>query len=513
MHLRKLFSNTYETVLLAMIAFLAIFVHGYHLGSDDSEIYIPAIKKVADPQLFPFDSDFFMHHARLSFFPDLIGNSARLTRLPIDWTIFLWHALSVFSLLLAARQLLGICFRNKRAQWSGVALLACVLTVPVAGTALVIMDPYLTARSLSTPATLFAIASFAGGHMGRAYLWLLFTAAIHPQMSMYGLAFVGCLWLAQRFAQPLAPPATSPVLASMALMPLLFDFEPASGVYREVLASRSYFSVVNWAWYEWIGVFAPLLLLWWFSRIRTADALAPFRRISGSLVFFGLFFTAAGLVLSMSRRFDNLLRLQPMRSFHLIYLILFLFLGGLIGDHILKGERWRWCCLFLSLAIAMRTVQTHAYPFSEHIEWPGASYSSGWLSAFIWVRGHTPKKAIFALDPDYMAFSGDDQHGFRAVAERSALADNLKDSGAVSLFPQLADLWKRQVAAQQGWENFKLADFRNLAVTYGVDWFVLQRSQAIAGLVCPYQNEAVRVCRFEVTPTSNVIEASHADGP
>lgn len=112
-----------------------------------------------------------------------------------------------------------------------------------------------------------------------------------------------------------------------------------------------------------------------------------------------------------------------------------------------------------------------------------------------------------------MAFAGDDQHGFRALAERSALADNLKDSGAVSLFPQLADLWKRQVAAQKGWKNFKPADFRNLAVTYGVGWFVLQRSQAIAGLVCPYQNDAVRVCRFDVTPTFKRIEANHADGP
>jgi hypothetical protein len=38
------------------------------------------------------------------------------------------------------------------------------------------------------------------------------------------------------------------------------------------------------------------------------------------------------------------------------------------------------------------------------------------------------KAAIFALDPNYMAIAGDDQHGFRAVAERSAIADNLKDS-------------------------------------------------------------------------------------
>jgi hypothetical protein len=115
----------------------------------------------------------------------------------------------------------------------------------------------------------------------------------------------------------------------------------------------------------------------------------------------------------------------------------------------------------------------------------------------VWIRGHTPKDAIFALDPNYMAIPADDQHGFRALAERSALADNLKDSGAVSLFPQLADEWKSQVAAEQGWQSFKLVDYRRLASRYGVGWLVLARGQGLTGLNCPYRNEAVNVCRLE----------------
>jgi hypothetical protein len=57
----------------------------------------------------------------------------------------------------------------------------------------------------------------------------------------------------------------------------------------------------------------------------------------------------------------------------------------------------------------------------------------------------------------------DDQHGFRAVAERSVLADRLKDSGAVSLFPAFAADWKTQVDAQRGRRAFQLADFERLA--------------------------------------------------
>jgi len=44
------------------------------------------------------------------------------------------------------------------------------------------------------------------------------------------------------------------------------------------------------------------------------------------------------------------------------------------------------------------------------------------------IRLQTPRDAVFALDPNYMLIAGEDQHGFRAIAERSALADALKDN-------------------------------------------------------------------------------------
>jgi hypothetical protein len=106
---------------------------------------VPAIKRVADPSLYPFGSEFFMLHAHLSFFPDMVAGSARLTRLPIEFVIFAWHAASIFLLFLGSWRLAGVCFQRDSARWGGVVLLAALLSVPVAGTALTIMDPYLTA--------------------------------------------------------------------------------------------------------------------------------------------------------------------------------------------------------------------------------------------------------------------------------------------------------------------------------------------------------------------------------
>src|ERR1700674_5593655 len=91
---------------LILIAFLAVLVQGYHLGVDDAEIYEPAIKRAADPSLYPFGSEFFMSHAHWSLFPELVGMPARLTHLPIDFDILLARSLHLSSLtgVLATRE-------------------------------------------------------------------------------------------------------------------------------------------------------------------------------------------------------------------------------------------------------------------------------------------------------------------------------------------------------------------------------------------------------------------------
>jgi hypothetical protein len=482
---------------LSCLTLLAVLVHGYHLGADDSEIFVPAIKRVADPGLYPFGSEFFMSHARLSLFPNLVGNSARLTHLPIDLVIFCWHVGCIFLLLLAAWQLLRVCFDSAAAHWGGVALLAGALSVPVAGTALVIMDPYLTARSLSTPLTLFAVACYVAGKRRQAVAWLIATALIHPQMAVYGVAFLGCLQLARRL-RPSASMETAPALTFLAAFPFLLELEPARGAAREALLSRTYFFVSNWAWYEWVGVFAPLALAWWCSSRKVEGTMPAFRSLLRTFVPFGLLFTVAGVALACSPRLDNFTCIQPMRAFHILYVIFFAMLGGLLGEYVLRKSVLRRVALFLPLAVSMYFLQQSQFPNSAHVEWPGYGYHNAWNSAFSWIRLHTPKDAVFGLDPNYMLVRGEDQHGFRAIAERSALADAVKDSGAVSLFPQLANDWKRQVQAQSGWAHFDRGDFEHLARLYPVTWIVTQ-SPGPAGLACPYHDEGLSVCRIEAT--------------
>jgi hypothetical protein len=297
--------------------------------------------------------------------------------------------------------------------------------------------------------------------------------------------------------------------ASSAALPFLYPFQAARGPARQALFSRTYFFVGKWAWYEWLGIAAPLALLWCVSSINLRGTKPAFRSLTGALVPFGLLSALAGVVLGIPSWLENYTRLQPMRSFHLVYVIFFVLGGGLLQVYVLGRVRWRWLAFFLPLAAGMWFLQWSTFPASQHVEWPGSQSANSWTSAFLWIRGHTPKDAVFALDPNYMLSPGEDMHGFRAVAERSLLADSVKDSGAVSLFPQLADEWNRQSQAGNGWANFHRQDFERLAAVYPVTWIVTL-SPAPGGMVCPYDDRHLVVCRVHA-PLLTVSRAGYRE--
>jgi hypothetical protein len=493
---------------LSLLASASLLIHGYHLGADDAAIYVPGIKRAFDPELYGFGSQFFMMHAQRSVFSMLVGVPARLAHVPIDGVILAFHWMGLLLLLLGAWQLLSVCFESDTARWGGVALLAGTLSIPVAGTALALADPYVTSRTLSTPFTLFCIAAALSKRWRAALVWLAATVLIHPQMGAYCGAFLAGLALMRRMRE--GSVAEMP-LAAVAL-PLMFDLHAARGAAREALYSRTFFFLYSWTWYEWVGVIAPLALTAWASRLRLRATTGEFRLVLRTLVPFGLVFTVLGVLLSSSVHLENLARLQPMRAFHLVYVVFFVLLGGLLGEYALKGSAWRWIALFVPLACGMWFVDRDAYGASPHIEWPGVAQSNPWLSTFYWIRANTPKDAVFALGPDYMKSRGEDAHGFRAIAERSMLADNAKDSGAVSLFPELADEWKAESQAQSGWKQFGPNEFGRLARRYPVDWVITQRS-ASAGLSCPYENVELAVCHIAPdTSVSNTVNAAVTAG-
>jgi hypothetical protein len=201
------------------------------------------------------------------------------------------------------------------------------------------------------------------------------------------------------------------------------------------------------------------------------------------------------LVIAIPQRFEALARLQPLRSLLLVYIFMLMAIGGLVAEYILKDHMWQWLLLFLSVSAGMFVAQRQLFPSTAHIEWPWAAPKNQWEQAFLWIRQNTPVDAAFAIDPFYMEATGEDRIGFRALAERSRLADANKDSGAVAMFPPLAAEWWEQFQAQKDWPHFSDVDFLRLKEKYRVSW-VLVQVPSVSRLSCPYKNSAVAVCKI-----------------
>jgi len=472
-----------------VVAAAAFFVHGYHPAAEDAAIYVPGIKKLLHPALYPFNDEFFAAHASRTLFPRLIATSVKLTHLPFDYALLSWHLLSIFLFLLACWRIATHCFPDITARWGAVLLVAATLTVPVAGTALFLLDPYLNPRSLSAPAILFALANVLESQYLSAALWLVVTALIHPLMVVFGVAYFLALLL----------PRVRPIALAVSPLALFVPgLQPANEAYRESLdiPAHSFFFLARWQWYEWVGILAPLALLAGYRRIARKRDWRCLESLTSALIVYGLAFFVAALVITVPKSMAAWVFLQPMRSLHLLYILFFLFTGGMLGEFVLRRHVWRWLVLFLPLCAAMYFVQRQTFPASPHVEWPGVVPENYWLQAFDWIRENTLQDAYFALDPDHMNSQGEDEHGFRALAERSMLSDRVKDSGAVTMFPRLADGWRRQVQAQLGWKNFQSADFERLHQEFGVTWFVVSKA-AGAGLTCVYENAMLKVCRLK----------------
>ena len=467
-----------------------VLVHGYHPLADDGAVYVAGIKKLADPSLYPSDAVFVLSPTRFTVFAHLLAPLSRW--MPLPNLLLACQLASIFLFLLGSWRVAKQLFSAQRASVVAVLLAACCFTLPIAGTSLTIMDPYVTARSFSTPLSLFASAAVLEEDWAWALFWLALAALFHPLMAgyaaiamltlalcrpkkwrilgiFYGLGFLTCaaIFLATRGADP-------------------------TTAYSHAALSRSYFFLSTWRWFEYPGLLLPLLLL----GITGASRKAPWP--ARSLALAATIMGGCALLVSLCfvHRSGSLLlaRLQVLRCFQFVYLAGVLLAGGWLAQQ----RKRTIAAIALVIAGALFAGQRLTYPESDHVEWPGRMPRNGWQQAFLWIRSSTPKDAIFALDNDYIESPGEDAAGFRATAERSAVSDWFKDGGIATNFPQAAcPWWKGANATAQlntATDEQRLARIRPL----GAHWIVLP-AQAHTGFPCPYVNAWARVCRVAVS--------------
>jgi hypothetical protein len=484
-------------LLLAMLTLLGVLVAGYHPGAEDDGVYLAAIQRNLNPGLFRVDADFFALQLQATIFDKLMAASVRLFHVPVAAMVLAWHLLAIFAILAACYRIASRCFQHEYARWCGVALVTVFLTLPVAGTALYLVDQNLHPRAIATALALFAVDAVLGRRYVTAFVLVAIAFLFHPIMAAFGLSL--CFFLAAPWPRMKDAAGAVPMLALL-VIPMGWIFEPTSPAWRAAVNTRSYYFLTRWEWYEWLGAIAPIFILLWFAAMARRRGRPVLDRLATRLAVFGAFQLVVALLIALPPALERLRPLQPMRFLHLIYVLMILLGGCFVGERFLREHRWRWAALFVPAALGMFMAQRTLYPASPHLELPGIRSSNPWLESFEWIRKNTPEDAYFALGPDYLHRPGEDGHGFRALALRSALADNVKDSAVVTQVPRLAARWQQEVAAQNAccgdWQHVNASDLRKLKAQFGVNWVILERPADLE-LECPYQNPALKVCRID----------------
>jgi hypothetical protein len=509
----------FAAALVTVLTFFALLIHGYHPYAEDGGLYMPEIKRLVNPGLYPYGTEFVVGHLRYSLFAQTIAVLVRESHSSLEMVLFLMHLATFWVTLFAAWLLAARCYGSREARGGAVALLTVWLTLPIAGTSLMLMDPYVTARSLSTPCALLALVGVLefllpqfvveGEESRRRGLMLCCGAlavagAMHPLMAAYALGSVlllGALLSSNRFVRVWGTVGLS--LTAIAVAAGVQMSAPVeSAAYQRVALTRLYWFLSQWQWYEWMGLAAPLLILSVVALSRRSNDETARSGLAKMAMVAGLTsVTVSMLFARMGMATHPVARLQPLRIFQLVYVVMILVAGATLGERVLQRRAWRWVMTFSVLAGVMVFVERSTYPASRHLElpdalrWSASGDGNDWEEAFVWIRKNTPRDAVFALDTQYISQPGEDAQGFRAIAERSSLPDYSKDGGMVSIRPGLTEVWSVGQLVQAGLNTE--TDARRVAALrpLGVTWVVLER-HAATEFACEFANAAVKVCRL-----------------
>jgi hypothetical protein len=500
-------------VTLAALTLCTFLIHGYHPLAEDGGLYVAGIESALNPALFPHDIAFASATRHYSLFSPLMAHIVTGLHIPLPWLLLFTGLLGTWIMLYAAWRIAAPCVRSHAAQLCATALLAAWFTLPIAGTSLLLMDPYVTARTLSTPLSLVAVGfalPFQWDHkrpLLPCIVTLAAAALFHPLMAAYAAALIIALLVAKlpspraRTIGWIALAASAVVIASVlqAIAP------PESPATIAAAYSRYYWFLSRWQWFELLGLIGPLAIFALLLRFARRTLGEPGTALCRAAIAIGLIAALVSLLFAHERYSTHLVaRLQPLRTFLLLYAVMAILLAAALAQACFTPGRRPILralppLLLTAMAVLFFCVDRQSFPASPHLELPWRAGRNAWSQAFLWARNNTPTDALFALDANYITTQNEDAQTFRATAQRSMLPDFSKDGGEAAIRPALAETWFAGMSAQKNLSRLTDQQRGERLRPLGVTWIILH-ADAPTATPCPYRNALVKVCPLAPEP-------------
>ena len=172
---------------------------------------------------------------------------------------------------------------------------------------------------------------------------------------------------------------------------------------------------------------------------HTGSKANPARFCRWSQVFFTteFFRPIAGLFIMLPPGLERLRPFEPMRYLHLLYLFFFLIAGGFLADippppcvSLARACLSHYAGMFFCANVDVSCITPSRIAIRPQRPIHGCKR----LRGFVRTR---PRMRCSPSIPTTNRCPGEDSHGFRALAERSALADYEKDGGMAARVPRL----------------------------------------------------------------------------
>ena len=116
----------FAALLVTALTMLAVAVHGYHPYAEDGGVYLPEIKRLLRPELYPQGAEYVVGHLRFSIFPQMMAVLVRASHMSVEMVLLLAHLASFWTTLFAAWLLAERCFASRVKYASRIENLASV---------------------------------------------------------------------------------------------------------------------------------------------------------------------------------------------------------------------------------------------------------------------------------------------------------------------------------------------------------------------------------------------------
>ena len=110
----------FAAVLVTALTLFALLVNGYHPYAEDGGVYLPEVKRLLDPGLYPHGAEFVMGHLRYSLFAQVIAGLVRLSHLSVETVMLLVQVTTFWMTLFASWLLAEKCYRSREARGGAV---------------------------------------------------------------------------------------------------------------------------------------------------------------------------------------------------------------------------------------------------------------------------------------------------------------------------------------------------------------------------------------------------------